>query len=72
VVRHFDKPGVIANVMSELKETEINAQELTNVIFDGKKTACCTIQLDARPSDSIMQSIRTRQNEVISATLIER
>jgi D-3-phosphoglycerate dehydrogenase len=72
VVRHFDKPGVIANVMSELKEAKINAQELTNVIFDGKKTACCTIQLDARPSDDIMQSIRTRQDEVISATLIER
>jgi len=72
VVRHFDKPGVIANVMSELKEAKINAQELTNVIFDGKKTACCTIQLDARPSDNIMQSIRTRQDEVISATLIER
>lgn len=72
VVRHFDKPGVIANVMSELKEAEINAQELTNVIFDGKKTACCTIQLDARPSHNIMESIRTRQDEVISATLIER
>jgi D-3-phosphoglycerate dehydrogenase len=72
VVRHFDKPGVIANVMSELKEAKINAQELTNVIFDGKKTACCTIQLDARPADDIMQSIRTRQDEVISATLIER
>jgi len=72
VVRHFDKPGVIANVMSELKEAKNNAQELTNVIFDGKKTACCTIQLDARPSDDIMQSIRTRQDEVISATLIER
>jgi D-3-phosphoglycerate dehydrogenase len=72
VVRHFDKPGVIANVMSELKEAKINAQELTNVIFDGKKTACCTIQLDAKPSESIMQSIRTRQDEVISATLIER
>lgn len=72
VVRHFDKPGVIANVMSELKEAKINAQELTNVIFDGKKTACCTIQLDARPSENIMQSIRTRQDEVISATLIER
>ena len=72
VVRHFDKPGVIANVMSELKEAKINAQELTNVIFDGKKTACCTIQLDARPADDIMQSIRTRNDEVISATLIER
>lgn len=70
VVRHFDKPGVIANVMNELKEADINAQELTNVIFEGKKTACCTIQLDAEPSADIMKSIRTRQNEVISATLI--
>lgn len=72
VVRHFDKPGVIANVMSELKQASINAQELTNVIFDGKKTACCTIQIDTKPSDEIMKSIRTRQDEVISATLIKR
>jgi len=70
VVRHFDKPGVIANVMNDLKEADINAQELENVIFEGKKTACCTIQLDAEPSDKMMQNIRTRQNEVISATLI--
>ncbi len=70
VVRHYDKPGVIANVMSELKEAQINAQELTNVIFEGKITACCTIQLDMKPSDVIMESIRTRQDEVISATLI--
>lgn len=72
VVRHYDKPGVIANVMSELKEANINAQELTNVIFDGKITACCTIQLDMKPSDHILESIRTRQDEVISATLIPR
>lgn len=71
VVRHYDKPGVIANVMNELKEADINAQELTNVIFEGKKTACCTIQLDAEPSSEIMKSIRTRQDEVISATLIQ-
>lgn len=72
IVRHYDKPGVIANVMQELKEADINAQELENVIFEGKKTACCTIQLDAKPSDKTFNSIRTRQDEVISAMLIER
>lgn len=71
IVRHYDKPGVIANVMLELKEAKINAQELENVIFEGKKTACCTIQLDAKPSDETFKSIRTRQDEVISAMLIE-
>jgi len=72
VVRHYDKPGVIANVMSELKHANINAQELSNVIFDGKKTACCTIQIDSEPSAEILESIRTRQDEVISATLVSR
>lgn len=71
VVRHYDKPGVIANVMNELKKADINAQELENVIFEGKKTACCTIQLDSKPSDEIYEKINTRQDEVISVMLIE-
>ncbi|NGP88586.1 3-phosphoglycerate dehydrogenase family protein [Fodinibius halophilus] len=71
VVRHYDKAGVLANVMNELKKADINAQELENVIFEGKKTACCTIQLDAQPADETLENIRTRQNEVISAMLIE-
>lgn len=71
VVRHYDKPGVIANVMNHLKEADINAQELTNVIFEGKVTACCTIQLDAEPNKEVMDKIRDKQNEVISANLIQ-
>jgi D-3-phosphoglycerate dehydrogenase len=72
VVRHYDKPGVIANVMNELKEAKINAQELENVIFDRKLAACCTIQLDAEPTEKVLQNIRTRQDEVISAMLVPR
>ncbi|PKD42739.1 NAD(P)-dependent oxidoreductase [Rhodohalobacter barkolensis] len=72
VVRHYDKPGVIANVMNELKEANINAQELENVIFDRKLAACCTIQLDAEPSEKVLNNICTRQDEVISATLVPR
>lgn len=71
VVRHYDRPGVIANVMTELKQDGINAQEVQNVIFDGKKTACCTIQLDSEPSGQILYRIRGRKDEVISADLIE-
>ncbi|MFU8811550.1 MAG: NAD(P)-dependent oxidoreductase [Balneolaceae bacterium] len=71
IVRHLDKPGVIANVMNELKQADINAQELENVIFQKKMTACCTIQLDAKPSDEAMQRIRARDEEVISAVLMK-
>jgi D-3-phosphoglycerate dehydrogenase / 2-oxoglutarate reductase len=71
VVRHYDKPGVLANVMSVLKKGNINAEELENVIFDGKIAACCTIQLDNKPTDEMLGEIRSRKDEVISATLID-
>ncbi|TVQ38419.1 MAG: hypothetical protein EA384_09385 [Spirochaetaceae bacterium] len=68
-VRHYDKPGVLANVLTELKRQNINAEELENVIFEGNQTACCTIKLDDRPSDATLARIRSRGEEVISVTL---
>lgn len=70
VVRHYDKPGVLANVLAELKMAGINAQEMENVIFDGKLTACCTIQLDVRPDDSVIEAINKLHDEVITAVLL--
>ncbi len=70
IVRHYDKPGVLANVLTELKNAGINAQEMENVIFDGKETACCTIQLDAKPDDSVVDAINKRHDEVITAVLV--
>lgn len=70
IVRHYDKPGVLANVLAVLKEGDINVQELENVIFDDNIAACCTMQLDARPTDGMLEQIRRRTNEVISAMLV--
>ncbi len=70
IVRHYDKPGVLANVLAELKTAGINAQEMENVIFDGKLTACCTIQLDVRPDDAVIDAINKRHDEVITAVLL--
>ena len=71
VVRHLDKPGVLANVLDDLKTSKINVQEVENVIFEGQQTACCTMKLDARPADQIVTGIRNRSDEVIQASLIE-
>ena len=71
VVRHYDKPGVLANVLNELKSDGINVQEVENVIFEGEKTACCTIRLDSKPSDEAISKIGNRPSEVINATLID-
>ena len=71
VVRHHDKPGVLANVLNELKEAHINAEEIENVVFEGNRTACCTIRLDQEPAPETLAGIRARLDEVISATLFE-
>jgi D-3-phosphoglycerate dehydrogenase len=70
VVRHFDKPGVLASVLEDLKRSHINVQEIENVIFDGEQTACCTLRLDAKPSDETVSVIRSRNDEVIQASLL--
>ena len=70
VVRHFDKPGVLANVLADLKEANLNVQEVENVIFEGGTTACCTLRLDAVPPDEVMSRIRSRSDEVIQASLV--
>lgn len=71
LVRHHDQVGVLANVLGELREAKINAQEIENTIFEGAAAACCKIQLDSRPSDEVMKRIAARTDEVIFVDLIE-
>lgn len=71
IVRHYDKPGVLARVLKLLSEEKINAQEMENVIFEGALTACCTIRLDTKPSDKVLEEIPARKDEIINLSLIE-
>ncbi len=71
IVRHFDKVGVLANVLNECREAGINAQEIENTVFEGASAACCKIQLDSPPSEEVLARIRSRADEVIFADLVE-
>ncbi len=71
VIRHFDKPGVLARVLRLLSEEKINAQEMENVIFDDAVTACCTIKLDSKPNEKTLEEIESGKEEIINLTLIE-
>ncbi|MFH0880748.1 MAG: NAD(P)-dependent oxidoreductase, partial [Lentisphaerota bacterium] len=46
VVRHFNKVGVIAGVLDELRNGGVNIEEMENLIFEGGSAACCTLKLD--------------------------
>lgn len=61
VIKHYDKPGVLASIMNIIRENDINIEEIENIIFDGGVVACCTMKLK-RPVSTEM--IKTMQQNV--------
>ena len=49
VVRHRDRPGVLAHVFEHLRGGAINVQETENMIFEGAQAAVARINLDGAP-----------------------
>ncbi|HEX9401388.1 MAG TPA: 3-phosphoglycerate dehydrogenase family protein [Anaeromyxobacter sp.] len=67
VVRHFDKVGVLANVLGIVREAGINAEEIRNTVFEEAQAASCAIDLDERPPEAVLERIRGRRDEVLFA-----
>jgi D-3-phosphoglycerate dehydrogenase len=57
VVRHFNKVGVLAGVLDNLKDLDINVEEMQNTIFSGGTTATCTLKLDSKPTKEIIETL---------------
>ncbi|NCC52669.1 MAG: hypothetical protein EOM20_15825 [Spartobacteria bacterium] len=68
VVRHYNRVGVLAGVLVELRNEGINIEEMENMIFEGGEAACCTLKLDDTPSEALIRKICENEN-VISALL---
>jgi D-3-phosphoglycerate dehydrogenase / 2-oxoglutarate reductase len=58
VVRHHDRPGVLAHVFEHLRSGNINVQETENVIFEGAQAAVARINLDGAPSDALLEAMQ--------------
>src|SRR5205807_4485880 len=50
VVRHRDRPGVLAQVLDAIKAEQINVQEMENIVFEGAEAAVARINLDKAPA----------------------
>jgi len=59
VVRHRDRPGVLAHVFDQLREADLNVQETENIVFEGAEAAVARINLDGAPSTAVCDSIKT-------------
>jgi D-3-phosphoglycerate dehydrogenase len=69
VVRHLDRVGVLASVLSQLKTENINVETMENVIFTGGVAACARIRVAQRPSEETVEHVRKLEN-VLAAELI--
>lgn len=72
VVRHLDRVGVLAGVLDALRRSQINVQEMSNVVFKGAEgAASATIVLENEPSAELLDEIR-RDVNVLAVDLRSR
>jgi D-3-phosphoglycerate dehydrogenase len=62
VVTHFNRVGVLANVLDSLRKEGINVEEMDNAIFSGGKAAACSLHLDKQPSAATIENIAQMEN----------
>jgi D-3-phosphoglycerate dehydrogenase len=70
VVRHRDRPGVLAHVFELLRGDDINVQETENIIFEDAEAAVARINLDRAPSQALLASIRSGNENILSLQLV--
>jgi D-3-phosphoglycerate dehydrogenase / 2-oxoglutarate reductase len=70
VVRHRNRPGVLAHVFHHLREANLNVQETENIVFEGADAAVARINLDGEPSSSLRQTIKTQNEDVLDLQLV--
>lgn len=69
VVRHLDRPGILAHTLEAISAAEINVQEMENVIFDGAVAAVARINVEGVVDDALVTAIRAH-SAVIDVTVI--
>ncbi len=70
VVRHYDRVGVLAFVMDQLRRAQLNIEEVQNIIFDGAAAASCRIQLDGEPGADLLRTLKEGNPDIIDLELL--
>src|SRR6202521_573080 len=71
VVRHRDRPGVLAQVLDAIKAEQINVQEMENIVFEGAEAAVARINLDKAPSREALDRLRSGNADIIELNVLE-
>ena len=71
VVRHLDRPGVLATVLDAIKSEQINVQEMENIVFEGAEAAVARINLDNAPPNHVLERLLATTNEILELNVLE-
>jgi len=71
VVRHRDRPGVLAQVLEAIKAEQINVQEMENIVFEGAEAAVARINLDQAPSSATLDRLRAGNADIMELDVLE-
>jgi D-3-phosphoglycerate dehydrogenase len=70
VVRHRDRPGVLAHVFDHLREANLNVQETENIVFEGAEAAVARINLDGAPARGLCDRITNGNRDVLDLQVV--
>ena len=70
VVRHRDRPGVLAHVFEHLRQADINVQETENIVFEGAEAAIARINLDRAPTQAELDAIAPGNEDILSVQVV--
>ncbi len=70
VVRHRDRPGVLAHVFNHLREANLNVQETENIVFAGAEAAVARINLDGPPAAALCDKIKSGNADVLDLQVV--
>jgi len=71
VVRHRDRPGVLAHVLDAVKSAQINVQEMENIIFEGSEAAVARINLESEPPREMIERLQAENPDILELNLLE-
>jgi D-3-phosphoglycerate dehydrogenase len=71
VVRHRDRPGVLASVLDRIRAESINVQEMENVIFEGSEAAVARINLEGGLTPDVLDRLKADNPDIIELSLLE-
>lgn len=71
VVRHQNRPGVLAHALGVIRRADVNVEEMENVICEGAEAACAHIKLDRPVSEAVLAEIQNGHEHVIGVSLFK-